>query len=167
MVVARNESDNAPNVSTICLRRNITVTSACSLKESWRSPPMHSGIAFWGRSSRRMGRSILPGTSGHVSRQPGASTTCSAATALQGRRPGEEGGQWRLESDGNPRNRPPHRIRLGVNGQLVADWEDPSQRPASKGRLACSTTAIRCRRRSFRGLILSENPEDRMITVEK
>jgi hypothetical protein len=59
------------------------------------------------------------------------------------------------------------RIQLAVNGQLVADWKDPQPETCVAGPIALqhhsNTVAQEIR---FRGLVLSENPEDRMITVE-
>ena len=57
-IVARNEKENAPKVSNYLLTkknfRNFRLVFEGKLAES----PMHSGIAIWGKSLRRMRRRI-------------------------------------------------------------------------------------------------------------
>jgi hypothetical protein len=60
------------------------------------------------------------------------------------------------------------RIRFAVNGQLVADWSDPKPEFCERGPIGLqlhSNTAAQ--EIHFRGLMLSEDPQDRMITVKE
>ena len=58
------------------------------------------------------------------------------------------------------------RIRLAVNGQLVADWRDPQPETCVEGPIALQHHSNKVPQEiHFRGLILSENPEDKMITT--
>ncbi len=60
------------------------------------------------------------------------------------------------------------RIRLAVNGQLVADWTDPMPDLCGEGpiglQLHSNTVAQEVR---FRGLILAENPQDKLVAVKE
>ena len=59
-----------------------------------------------------------------------------------------------------------NRIRLAVNGQLVADWSDPQPELCESGPIGLQLHSNKVPQEvRFRGLILTENPEDRMITV--
>ena len=61
------------------------------------------------------------------------------------------------------------RIRLAVNGQLVADWRDRKPELVGEGLIGLqlhSNPGV-AQEVQFRGLIISENPKDEMATVEK
>jgi len=69
----------------------------------------------------------------------------------------KKGRQWRLEQNGILATG--NRIRLAVNGQLVADWEDPKPESCIAGRIGCNSQHKVAQEVRFRGLMLSENPE--------
>ena len=55
-----------------------------------------------------------------------------------------------------------------LNGQLVADWEDPKPETCIAGPIGLqhhSNKVGTAQEIRFRGLILSENPEERLLTV--
>jgi hypothetical protein len=60
-----------------------------------------------------------------------------------------------------------HRIRHAINGKLVADWSDPMPETCQPGpiglQLHRNTVAQEVQ---WRGLILTVNPEDVLVTVE-
>jgi len=59
-----------------------------------------------------------------------------------------------------------NRIRLAVHGQLVADWTDPQPELCEAGPIGLQLHSNSVPQEvRFRGLMLSENREDRMITV--
>jgi hypothetical protein len=59
------------------------------------------------------------------------------------------------------------RIRLAVNGQLVADWTDPKPEYCEAGPIGLQLHSNSVPQEvQFAGLILSENPKDEMITVK-
>jgi hypothetical protein len=60
------------------------------------------------------------------------------------------------------------RIRLAVNGKEVADWTDPKPELCGTGPIGLQLHSNKVPQEvHFRGLILSENPEDQLVTVEK
>jgi hypothetical protein len=62
-----------------------------------------------------------------------------------------------------------NRIQLAVNGQLVADWSDPKPELCEAGPIGLqlhSNPGV-AQEVQFRGLILSENPKEELITVGK
>jgi hypothetical protein len=61
-----------------------------------------------------------------------------------------------------------NRIRFAVNGQEVADWKDPMPELCEAGPIGLQLHSNKVPQEvHFRGLILSEDPEDRLITVSK
>ena len=60
------------------------------------------------------------------------------------------------------------RIRLAVNGELVADWTDPKPETCEAGPIGLQLHSNKTAQEvQFRGLRVSENPADRMITVNR
>jgi hypothetical protein len=60
------------------------------------------------------------------------------------------------------------RIRLVVNGKLVADWRDPKPELCQAGPLGLQLHSNKVAQEvHFRGLILSENPQDELVTLKK
>ncbi|MCP4812172.1 MAG: DUF1080 domain-containing protein, partial [Planctomycetaceae bacterium] len=61
-----------------------------------------------------------------------------------------------------------NRIRLAVNGKLVADWEDPKPELCEAGPVGLQLHSNRVPQEvHFRGLLIAENPGDSMVTVKK
>jgi hypothetical protein len=59
-----------------------------------------------------------------------------------------------------------NRIRFAVNGMEVADWEDPMPEFCGEGPIGLQLHSNKVPQEvQFRGLILSENPEERLVTV--
>jgi hypothetical protein len=169
VIVARNEADNAPKVSNYLLTkknyRNFRLVFEGKLAES----KMHSGIALWGKKYEKDGQ--VNSYQGHLVMFPAGWGFYDLYRRMgvgmhkdDGRAKKADNGDWnKMEILATG-----HRIRLGVNGQLVADWEDPQPDLCGEGpiglQLHSNTVPQEVR---FRGLILSENPEDRMITVSE
>src|SRR3954465_9842885 len=123
-IVARNEADNAPAVSNYLLTKkqykNFRLVFEGKLAES----SMHSGIAFWGRKYEKDGQ---PNSfQGHLVMFPSGWGFYdlfgrNSIYKDDGRAKAADNKDWNkmeIRATG-------HRIRLAVNGQLVADWEDP------------------------------------------
>lgn len=165
VIIARNEVDNAPKVSNYLHTkqhyRNFRLVFEGKLAES----KMHSGIALWGQKFEKDGQPYS--YKGHLVMFPSGWGFYdlfgrNSIYKDDGRAKKADNGDWnKMEILATG-----HRIRLAVNGQLVADWEDPQPETCVAGpislQLHSNTVAQEVR---FRGLILSENPEDRMITV--
>jgi 3-keto-disaccharide hydrolase len=167
VIVARNEADNAPAVSNYLLTkknyRNFRLVFEGKLAES----PMHSGIAFWGKKYETGGQ---PNSfQGHLVMFPAAWGFYdlfgrNSIYRDDGRAKKADNGDWnKMEILATG-----HRIRLGVNGQLVADWEDPKPETCVEGPIGLQHHSNKVPQEiRFRGLRLSENPEERMITVNE
>jgi hypothetical protein len=58
------------------------------------------------------------------------------------------------------------RIRFALNGKAVADWTDPMPDLCQPGPIGLQLHSNKEPQEvQFRGLILTENPEDRLVTV--
>jgi hypothetical protein len=166
VIVARNEADNAPKVSNYLHTkkhyRNFRLVFEGKLAES----KMHSGIAFWGQKYERDGQPYS--FKGHLVMFPAGWGYYdlfgrNSIYKDDGRAKKADNGDWNkmeILATGN-------RIRLAVNGQLVADWEDPQPETCVAGPISLQLHSNSVAQEvQFRGLILSENPEERMITVQ-
>lgn len=170
MIVARNEKENAPKVSNYLFSkkkyRNFRLVFEGKLAES----SMHSGIAIWGKRHNPDGTE--PNSyQGHLVMFPSGwgfwdlyrrnSIYQDKDGAAQ--KADNKGGWNKMEilAIGD-------RIRLAVNGQLVADWRDPKPELCGEGPLGLQLHSNQVAQEvQFRGLIISENPKDEMATVEK
>jgi hypothetical protein len=168
VIVAKNGEQNAPQVSTYLLTekkyRNFRLVYEGKLVES----KMHSGIAIWGKKFDKDGESysyqghlvMFPSNWGFYDLFRRNSIYKDDGRAKKADRVGD----WnRMEilAIGN-------RIRFAVNGQEVADWEDPMPEYCEAGPIGLQLHANKVPQEvQFRGLILSEDPEDRLITVSK
>ena len=164
-IVARNESDNAPAVSNYLLTKkqyqNFRLVFEGKLAES----SMHSGIAFWGRKYEKDGQ---PNSfQGHLVMFPSG----WGYYDLFGRNSIYKDDGRAKKADNKDWNKMEilavaPRIRLAVNGQLVADWSDAKPETCVAGPIGLQHHSNKVPQEiRFRGLILSENPEDRMVTV--
>ena len=166
VIVARNEKENAPKVSNYLLTkkpyRNFRLIFEGKLAES----QMHSGIALWGKKYEKDGEKNS--YQGHLVMFPSGwgfydLYRRNSIYRDDGRAKKADNGDWnKMEILAIA-----PRIRLAVNGQEAADWTDPKPELAGEGPIGLqhhSNTVPQEIR--FRGLILSENPEDKLITVE-
>ncbi len=167
VIIAKNTADNAPPVSNYLLTkknyRDFRLVFEGKLVES----KMHSGIAIWGKK-----HAVPPETfsyQGHLVMFPSNwgfwdlyrrnSIYKDDGRAKKADRVGDWN-QMEILAIG-------HRIRLAVNGQLVADWSDPMPELCAAGPIGLQLHSNKVPQEvHFKGLILSENPEDRMITVQ-
>jgi hypothetical protein len=168
VIVARNEADNAPKVSNYLLTkknyRNFRLVFEGKLAES----KMHSGISLWGKKYEKDGQ--VYSYQGHLVMFPAGWGFYDLYRRMgkdmhkdDGRAKKADNGDWnKMEILATG-----HRIRLAVNGQLVADWEDPQPELCEEGPIGLQLHSNTVPQEvQFRGLILSENPEDRMVTAQ-
>jgi hypothetical protein len=166
-IIARNEADNAPAVSNYLLTtkhyRNFRLVFEGKLAES----KMHSGIALWGKKYEKDGQKYS--YQGHLVMFPAAwgyydLFRRNSIYKDDGRAKKADNGDWnRMEilAIGS-------RIRLAVNGQEVADWTDPKPELCESGPIGLQLHSNKVAQEvRFRGLLLSENPEERLVTVGK
>lgn len=166
-IVARNEKENAPKVSNYLFTkkpyRNFRLIFEGKLAES----SMHSGIALWGKKFEK--DSEQNSYQGHLVMFPSGwgyydLFRRNSIYKDDGRAAKADNKGWNkmeILAIGN-------RIRLAVNGQEVADWEDPKPELCEAGPIGLQLHSNKVAQEvQFRGLILSENPKDELITVEK
>jgi hypothetical protein len=167
VIVARNEESNAPKVSNYLFTNkdygNFRLVFEGRLVES----KMHSGIALWGKQYETDGEKnsyqghlvMFPSGWGYYDLYRRKSIYKDDGRAKKA----DNGGWNKMEILAiKPR------IRLAVNGQLVADWTDPQPELCEVGPIGLQHHSNTVPQEiHFRGLILSENPEDKMITVNQ
>lgn len=168
VIIAKNLAENAPRVSTYLLTkrpyRNFRLIFEGKLVQS----QMHSGIALWGRKYEKDSEPFS--YQGHLVMFP---TGWGFWDLYRRNSIYQDDGRARKADNVGGWNRMEilaigHRIRLAVNGQEVADWSDPQPDLCGSGPLGLQLHSNKVPQEvHFRGLILSENPEDRLITVEK
>jgi len=167
VIIAKNGKDGAPKVSNYLLTkkkyRNFRLVFEGKLVKS----KMHSGIAIWGKKYETGGEAnsyqghlvMFPSGWGFYDLYRRNSIYRDDGTA---RKADNVGGWNRMEilAIGN-------RIQLAVNGHKVADWEDPKPELCQAGPIGLQLHANKAPQEvHFRGLILSEDPEDRLVTVK-
>jgi 3-keto-disaccharide hydrolase len=166
VILGRNEANNAPKVSNYLLTkksyRNFRLVFEGKLAES----KMHTGIAIWGKKYEKDGEKNS--YQGHLVMFPAGwgfydLYRRNSVYKDDGRAKKADNGDWNkmeILAIGS-------RIRLAVNGQLVADWTDPMPDLVGEGPIGLQLHSNTVPQEvQFRGLILSENPEDKLITVE-
>jgi hypothetical protein len=169
VIIARNEADNAPKVSNYLHTKkhyhNFRLVFEGKLAES----KMHSGIALWGKKYEKDGQPYS--YQGHLVMFPAGWGFYDLYRRMgvgmhkdDGRAKKADNGDWnKMEILATG-----HRIRLAVNGQLVADWEDPQPDLCGEGPISLQLHSNSVAQEvQFRGLILSENPEERLVTVKE
>ncbi len=164
-IVARNAANNAPKVSNYLLTKKSYKDFRLMFEGKLAESKMHSGIALWGKKYEKDGQ--VYSFQGHLVMFPAGWGFYdlfgrNSIYKDDGRAKKADNGDWnKMEILATG-----HRIRLAVNGQLVADWEDPQPETCIAGpiglQLHSNTVPQEVR---FRGLILSEQPEDHLITV--
>jgi len=166
VIVARNEKDNAPKVSNYLLTkkpyRNFRLVFEGKLAESG----MHSGVAIWGKKFEK--EAEKSSYQGHLVMFPSGwgfydLYRRNSIYKDDGRAAKADTKDWNkmeILAIGS-------RIRLAVNGQLVADWTDPMPELCEAGPIGLQLHSNQVPQEvQFAGLILSENPKDELITVK-
>ena len=167
VIVARNEKENAPKVSNYLFTNkdygNFRLVFEGKLAES----KMHSGIALWGKRYEKDAENNS--YQGHLVMFPSGwgyydLFRRNSIYKDDGRAKAADNKGWNkmeILAIGD-------RIRLAVNGKLVADWRDPQPELCQSGPIGLQLHSNKVPQEvHFRGLILSENPEDELVTVEK
>ena len=169
IIVGRNSAEHAPAASTYLVTtkkyRNFRLIFESKLVTS----EMHSGIALWGQTVEKekdpysyMGHLVMyPSGYGYFDlyRRNSIYQDKDGAAKKAGKQ--HDWNRMEILAIGN-------RIRLAVNGQEVADWEDPQPELCEAGPIGLQLHANKVPQEvHFRGLILSEDPEDRLITAGK
>lgn len=168
IIVARNTAENAPQASTYLVTekkyRNFRLIFEAKLVTS----EMHSGIALWGKTVEKTGDPYS--YMGHLVMFPsgyGYYDLYRRNSIYQdkdgvAKKAGKQHDWNRMEilAIGS-------RIRHAINGKLVADWTDPKPELCEEGPIGLQLHSNKEPQEvQFRGLILTTDPEDKLVTVE-
>jgi uncharacterized protein (DUF427 family) len=166
VIVGKNSAENAPKASTYLLSDRKPRAFRLLFEGKLVTSEMHSGVSLWGAPVEKEGDPHS--YTGHLVMFP------------------SNWGFWDLfrrnsiyKDDGRAKKAgrqhdwnqieilaQPPRIRVAVNGQLVADWSDPKPELCGEGPLGLQLHSNKVAQEvHFRGLVLSENPEDKLVTV--
>lgn len=168
IIVAKNSKENAPAASTYLVTkqkyRNFRLIFESKLVES----EMHSGIALWGQNVEKSGDPFS--YQGHLVMYPSGygyhdlfrRNSIYQDKSGAAKRAGKQHDWNRMEIVASGR-----RIRHVINGRLVADWSDPQPELCQPGPIGLQLHSNMVPQEvQFRGLILTENPKDELITAE-
>jgi hypothetical protein len=168
IIVARNGMENAPSASTYLTTKKNYRNFRLILEGQLVTSEMHSGVALWGQSVDKEGDPHS--YQGHLVMFPSAwgywdlyrRNFIYQDKDQAAKKAGKQHDWNRIEilAIGN-------RIRLAVNGKDVADWSDPNPELCQPGPIGLQLHQNKMPQEvQFRGLILTEDPEDRLVTVE-
>ena len=169
-IVGRNSKENAPAASTYLVTkdkyRNFRLIFEGKLVTS---DNMHTGIALWGKTVEMKGDPYS--YQGHLVMFPSG----YGYYDLYGRNSiyQDKDGVAKKAGKQHDWNRMEilaigSRIRHVVNGKLVADWSDPKPELCQSGPIGLQLHSNKVPQEvRFRGLILTTDPEDRLVTVEQ
>jgi hypothetical protein len=168
VIVARNSKEDAPAASTYLVTakkyRNFRLIFEAKLLSA---DNMHSGIAFWGKTVEKkgdpysyMGHLVMfpSGYGFHdLYRRNGIYADKSGAAKKAGKQ--HDWNRMEILAIGN-------RIRHVINGKFVADWSDPHPEYCESGPIGLQLHSNQhAQEVRFRGLILTTDPQDQLVTV--
>ena len=165
-IVARNNKENAPAVSTYLMTKKDYRNFRLIFEGKLVTSKMHSGISLWGAAVAKQNEPFS--YQGHLVMFPsgwGFWDLYRRNSIYQddGRADAADNGGWnRMEllAIGS-------KIRFAVNGEEVADWSDPQPELCQPGPIGLQLHSNKVPQEvRWRGLRLSEDPEDHLITVE-
>ncbi len=169
IIVARNGADNAPKASTYLVTEKEYRNFRLIFESKLVTSEMHSGIALWGKTVEK--ESDPFSYQGHLVMYPsgyGFYDLYRRNSIYQ-----DEKGVAKKAGKQHDWNRMEilaigHRIRHVINGTLAADWSDPQPELCGKGPIGLQLHSNTVPQEiHFRGLILSEDPKDELVTVAK
>ena len=169
IIVAKNGKENAPAASTYLVTKDKYRNFRLIFEAKLVTSEMHSGIALWGKTVEKSGDPYS--YMGHLVMFPSGYgyydlyRRNSIYQDKQGlaKKAGKQHDWNRMEilAIGN-------RIRHAINGKLVADWSDPQPDLCQPGPIGLQLHSNKVPQEvHFRGLVLTTDPEDRMVTVNE
>ncbi|MEZ6032212.1 MAG: serine hydrolase [Planctomycetaceae bacterium] len=168
IIVGRNSDENAPKSSTYLMTKKQFRNFRLIFESRLVTSEMHSGIALWGKAIEK---DEGPFTyQGHLVMYPsgygyydlfGRNSVFKDDLGIA-RAAGKQHDWNRMEILASG-----HRIRHVVNGRLVADWSDPLPETCVAGPVGLQLHSNKVAQEvQWRGLILTENPTDQLVTAE-
>jgi CubicO group peptidase (beta-lactamase class C family) len=168
VIIGRNSKENAPKSSTYLLTKQNYRNLRLIFESKLVTSEMHSGISLWGKVIEK---DEGPFTyQGHLVMYPSGygyhdlfrRNSIYQDTLGVAKRVGKQHDWNRMEILAIGR-----RIRHVVNGQLVADWSDPQPELCESGPIGLQLHSNTVPQEvQWRGLILTENPRDQLVTAE-
>jgi len=168
VIVGKNTDENAPKASTYLVSDKKYRVFRFVFEGKLVTGETHSGVAIWGAPVAKEGdpHSYM----GHLVMFPsgwGFWDLYRRNSIYKDDGRAKKAGRQHDWNQMEILAQPP-RIRFAVNGHLVADWTDPKPELCGEGPLGLQLHSNKTAEEvQFRGLILSENPEDRMATVSE
>ena len=167
IIVAKNGKDNAPKASTYLVTKKKYKNFRLIFEAKLVTSEMHSGIALWGKTVKKAGDPYS--YQGHLVMFPSGygyydlyrRNSIYRDTKGIARKAGKQHGWNRMEilAIGN-------RIQHVINGVNAADWSDPKPEYCQSGPIGLQLHSNKVPQEvQFRGLILTENPEKSLVTV--
>ncbi len=169
VIVARNGKDDAPKASTYLTTKKKYRNFRLIFEAKLVTSRMHSGVTLWGKSVEKAGdpHSYM----GHLVMFPSGYgfydlyRRNSIYRDKQGvaKKAGKQNDWNRMEILATG-----HRIRHVINGTLVADWSDPKPELCGTGPIGLQLHSNKVPQEvHFRGLVLTVDPEETLVTVAK
>jgi len=169
IIVAKNSKQNAPKASTYLVTKKKYRNFRLIFEAKLVTSEMHSGISLWGKTVEKQGDRYS--YRGHLVMFPSnygfwdlyRRNSIYKDKDRAAKQAGKQHGWNRMEILAIE-----HRIRHVINGKLVADWSDPKPELCQSGPIGLQLHSNRNPQEvQFRGLVLTENPKDRLVTVSK
>lgn len=166
-IVGRNTAEDAPAASTYLVTKDKYRNFRLIFEAKLVTSEMHSGIALWGQTVEKKGDPYS--YMGHLVMFPsgyGYFDLYRRNSIYQ-----DKGGVAKKAGKQHDWNRMEilaigNRIRHVINGKLVADWSDPKPELCQSGPIGLQLHQNKVPQEvRFRGLVLTVDPEDRLVTV--
>jgi len=169
VIVARNGADNGPAASTYLVTNGQYRNFSLIFEGKLVTGEMHSGIALWGKTVEKEGDPysylghlvMFPSNYGFYDlyRRKGIYRDKNGVAKKAGKQ--HDWNRMEILATG-------HRIRLVLNGKLVADWSDPQPELCQSGPIGLQLHKNEAAQEvHFRGLVLTTDPEDRLVTISE
>ena len=167
IIVAKNGKENAPKSSTYLVTKKKYRNFRLIFESKLVTSEMHSGIALWGKTVEKKGDPYS--YMGHLVMYPSnygywdlyRRNSIYRDKDRVAKKAGKQHDWNRMEILAIG-----HRIRHVINGKLVADWSDTKPELCETGPIGLQLHSNRAPQEiHFRGLILTEDPKDRLVTV--
>ncbi|HIF34920.1 MAG TPA: DUF1080 domain-containing protein [Planctomycetes bacterium] len=167
IIVAKNGKDNAPPASTYLVTKKKYRNFRLIFESKLVTSEMHSGISLWGKTVEKkgdpysyMGHLVMyPSNYGYwdLYRRNSIYRDADGVAKKAGKQ--HDWNRMEILAIGN-------RIRHVINGKLVADWSDPKPELCEAGPIGLQLHSNRGPQEvHFRGLILSADPTEELVTV--
>jgi CubicO group peptidase (beta-lactamase class C family) len=167
VIIGKNTDRNAPKSSTYLLTKKTYRNFRLIFESKLVTSEMHSGIALWGKVVTKdegpftyQGHLVMyPSGYGYHDLFRRNSIYKDSLGIAKNAGKQHDWNQMEILAIGR-------RIRHVVNGHLVADWSDPQPELCEEGPIGLQLHSNTVAQELYwRGLILSENPQNRLITA--